>query len=388
MPTIDHSHPDLELGVPRGPLAYNLKAPSRGPSPETGVIVYIPGFGFRFNDAYAETLLAHLADTYDCLAVSVDYQGAASYASGVRRWPAPDFFVQLAKHYGATVTAPAGTDIWTIVTAICRQLHARGVTELHPACHTLTGVDGYANFGLLPALDHLQVLGVLLRDHPVDRRRLFVLGTSYGGYLGLLLGKLAPNTFRLVVDNSGFSGPDDRPDCVYGVTRSVEAVRIVNRCLVAFSADSASPYYLSPSRRTIRDLAVAGHYAPPSETVFHSYHSAADTIAPADAKTRLAALLSRRRRFDLRLISAADTDGRIFKTTAHGMDASLKGLFELSYGRWMSEVADAPAVTDFDLGTVNRLPCGAEDYVLTFGRDTVSLAIEPTGQGKTDGPAS
>lgn len=376
MPIIDCPHPDLEIGVPRQPVAYNLVFPSAGLSARTGVLFYIHGFGVRFNDAYAEKLLVHLADTYDCLAVCVDYQGAASYAWGTRRWPAPDFFVQLARHYGVSVEAPAGTDIWAIVTAVCRGLHARGVTELHPDCHTLTGVDGYANYGLLPALDHLQVLGRLLRDFPVDRRRLFVLGTSYGGYIGLLLGKLAPSTFRLIVDNSGFTGPDDNPDCVYGIGRSAEMLRITNRCLIGFSADPASPHFLSPGRRRIRDMAVADHYALPSETVIYSYHSATDTVAPAAFKTRLAALLAPLRRYDLRLVSAADVDGRLFKTTAHGMEASLRGLFELSYRRWTAGAADPPAVTDFDLGTANRLPCGEADYVLTFGRDDVALTID------------
>jgi hypothetical protein len=127
----------------------------------------------------------------------------------------------------------------------------------------------------------------------------------------------------------------------------------------------------------IRDLAVAAHYHLSSETVLHSYHSEADTAAPTAAKKSLALVLGRRRRYDLRLISEADIDGRIFKNAKHGMDASLRGLFDLSYRRWTAEVGDPPPITDFDLGTVNRFPCGEEDYVLTFDRDDVSLAVEP-----------
>jgi hypothetical protein len=161
------------------------------------------------------------------------------------------------------------------------------------------------------------------------------------------------------------------------MSSSVGAMRLVHRCLIAFSGDPSSPNYLSPSRRMIRDLAVAAHYHLSSETMLHSYHSEADTVAPTAANKRLALVLGRRRRYDLRLISEADIDGRIFKNAKHGMDASLRGVFDLSYRRWASEVADPPAITDFDLGTVNRLPCGKEDYVLTFGGDTVSIAVEP-----------
>jgi len=377
MPTIECPHPDIELGVPREKIDYALRIPSHGLSPDSGVIFYIPGFGFRFDDGYAAGFLPHLADTYDCVAVSVDYHGARGYAGAAQRWPAPDFFTKLAEHYGLTVTAPPDTSVPVIVDTVCRQLIARGVTKLHPACHTVSGMDGYANFGLLPALDHLQVLWKVMADHAVNKKRLFVLGTSYGGYIGLLLCKLAPNTFRLIVDNSGFSGPEDAPEYLYGIASSAGPIRIVNRCLVAFSADPSSPNYLSPSRKRVRDLAVAEHYALPSDTVLYSYHSATDRVARADAKKRLAEVLGRFRKYDLRLISEADIDGRIFKNLAHGMNASLRGLFELSYRRWAAEVAAPPAITDFDLGTVHRLPCGSENYLLAFGRDGVSLAVEP-----------
>ncbi len=377
MATIEHAHPDIELGVPREAIEYALALPSRGMSPQTGLVFYIHGFGFRYNDAYAGKLLPYLADTYDCIAVGVDYHGARRYHGKSRSRPAPDFFAKLEEHYGVTVTAPAGTEIWTVVNAVCFELAKRGVTQLHPECQIVSGAEGYANFGVLPAMDHLQVLGTVLKNHVVDRKRLFVLGTSYGGYIGLLLHKFAPNTFRLVVDNSGFSGPADTLLSLYGMSSSVGTMRIVHRCLVAFSDDPSVPNYLSPSRRMIRDLAVASHYHLPSETVLHSYHSEADTVAPTAAKKKLAEVLGRRRRYDLRLISEADVDGRIFKNAKHGMDASLRGVFELSYRRWTAEVADPPAITDFDLGTVNRLPCGEEDYVVSFSGDDVSIAVEP-----------
>ena len=57
--------------------------------------------------------------------------------------------------------------------------------------------------------------------------------------------------------------------------------------------------------------------------------------------------------------------------------ASLRGLFDLFDRRWAGEAADPPAVTGFDLGTFDRLPCGDEDDMLTFGQDDVSLAVEP-----------
>jgi len=371
--------PDLELGIPRERLDYLHYLPSAGLTAETGLIVYIHGWGSRFNDSYALKLLPYLADTYNCVALSVDYQDAAAQAESPVA-PAPDFFLKLQQHHGVTVSVPQGMAPMVMVNELSRMLAARGVTALHRECTLVRGREGHINFGLLPALDHLTAIGALLRTYPLDRRRLFVLGTSYGGYLALLMAKLAPRTFRLVVDNSGFSGPDDEVS-VYGVSAYAGAVRIRVLCPLAFGRDPQRPNYFSPSRRLIRELAVPGHYHIPSISVIHSYHSTDDRIAPTASKQALAQVLRQYRDYDLRLIGPADIDGRLFKHGGHGFDASLRGLFALSYQRWSPQAAGAAGNsddgTDFEHQTINRLPCGAQDYVVQFTRrGTVTLSIE------------
>src|ERR1700675_2140186 len=70
--------------------------------------------------------------------------------------------------------------------------------------------------GVLPALDGLQVVHRLLGEHGLNRRRTFLLGTSYGGYIAGMMAKFAPATFRMVVDNSGFSSAQDDIANVFG----------------------------------------------------------------------------------------------------------------------------------------------------------------------------
>lgn len=381
MPRIDQPQPDLELAMERRGFDYALRLPSAGLSPETGLILYVYGFAARYDDPYAKKLLPYLADTYDCIAVSVDYHDARSHLAaphGAPAWPAEDFFVKLRQHHGITVSAPAGASFHAIFTPVMKALAAQGIERLHPECHFIKGVEGYVNFGLLPALDHLRVLHDVLRTHAVNKKRIFALGTSYGGYIALLMAKLAPNSFRLIIDNSGFSGPDDCPETIYGMSCYTDPVVIMTRCPFAFSRDPDSPFHFSDSRRAIRTVGVAGHYGLPSDTVLHSYHSATDTVAPIQAKRQTVQEIRRFRDHDLRLIGESDLDGRVFKTLEHGMKASMRGLFELSYQRWMADGHAAAAHTDFDLGTRHRLPCGDEDYVLTFGDDGVSLTIEPS----------
>lgn len=373
MPVLASPHPDLELGVPRRPLAFEATSPSAGIGPATGLIVYLYGYGGRFDDAYAGKLRPFLADQYDCVVATVDYHGARAQVASAAV-PAPDFFLRLKERHGVAITAPAGSDAAEIAKTVMGMMAERGIAQLHDDCVFLKADGGYVNFGVLAALDHLQVTAALLAAYPLDRRRLFALGTSYGGYVALMMAKMAPNTFRLVIDNAGFSGPADDWGTIFGVQHGQCGLRYRVAARDCFERDPRSARYFTPSHFAIRELAEPGHAAA-SATVFHSYHSTRDTIAPTEAKVAAVAALARQRRHDLRLIGEGDVDGRVFKHLDHGMDASMRGLFALSYERWRSEAAEAPAATDFDLGTRLVLPCRGRDYAVACSGDGVRLSI-------------
>lgn len=367
-------HPDLELGVPRQPLPYAVELPSQGLSERTGIAVYLHGYGQRASDEYTGKLLRHLADEYDCVSVCPDYHGAIGM-SGCTMAPAEDFFAKLAEHHQVRVdSVPAGR-LGELIKLIGETMAARGIRFLHDDCHMVRGPEAYINFGLLPALDTLTVVAEVLRQYPVDRRRIFALGTSYGGYVALLAAKFAPNTFRLVIDNSGFSSAEDSMGVVCGSVAFRWGVEIRVCCPVAFSRDPASPNFFGPAHQAIRDLAQEAHYHLPSDTIFHSYHSLNDVVAPTQRKVLAVRMAAAHRRHDLRLITQADIDGRLFKTTDHGFNASLRGLFALSHGRWLETAGQQPAITDFDLGTVNALPCADRTYRFAFSSAGVTLSV-------------
>lgn len=383
MPEIRTPHPDLELGAARGPLAYALALPNAGIGPRTGVIFYVHGLGQSYDDDYARKILPYWADLYDCVAVSVDYFGSHGFFSdqgaavprGYALRPHPDFFLRLRERHGVSVEMPAGLDMRYALPSLLETLGANGIARLHPDCLLIRDFPGYMSFGVLPALDHLQVLHDILRRYPLDRRRLFVFGTSYGGTIAFLMAKFAPNTFRLVVENSCYSGVEDTLPLLYGgSTTAFGGISFDSHAVLAFSPDPLSPAYLSPARRMIRDLSAAGHYALPSDTVLHSYHCVVDEVAPTANKVRVAEAL-RGRRHELTLVGESDLDGSTFKVLEHAMRASLRRVFDRSYHRWLPQADAAPAITDFDLGTVNALSCGSQTYVFSYDMDGVRLRI-------------
>lgn len=378
MPVIDTPHPDRELGMPRRPLHYNVAYPPAGIGENTGLLFYVHGLGFKYDDDYAQRLLPHWAERYDCVTVSVNYHGTEGF-SQPQLVPHSQFFLRLREHHGVAVEAPAGADMQVVLATVLDALGQRGITSLHRSCTILQVAGEYMSFALLPALDCLQVAHALLSAHGLNRRRIFALGTSYGGTIAMLMCKFAPNTFRMVVDNSGYSGPRDDLLVVMGASgHTVGGVRFLAMAPHGFTSDMFAETYFSPSREQIRTLGWRAHYTGTSETTVFSYHCLNDIVAPTANKIEMAKNLRGVLRHDLTLVGAGDIDGRLFKTMSHGMQASLRGLFDLSYRRWQPLAESAPDVTDFDLGTVNRLMCGNETYCLSFDRAAgVRLDILP-----------
>jgi pimeloyl-ACP methyl ester carboxylesterase len=382
-PRIEQPHADIEHQSARAPFDYLVTFPDRGLTPETGLIFVINGFGMTPEGAYNTILRRYLASRYNCLAVEVFHFGLRLKASGYGEiLPAPGFFESLHAQFGVSISAPEGASPTLLVQRVCRALHERGVTRVPESCLVLRrcGTE-YESFGLLPALDHLQVLGALLARYPLDRRRLYALGTSMGGYIALFLAKLAPNSFRMVVDCSGFTQAPDLADPQARFSRGrIEGVVVRAMEPSPWEAEPGSSHGFHEHNRRIRDLTWVEHMVP-TRTLRCLYHSVADDIVPLADKERYAQAAAGFGPLALHRIGQEQLDGVMFKTLAHGMNASLRHLFDHAW----SVLADRPEAgegTDFCRESALEFPCGHRVYRLRFAAaGTVELSLGSLRQG-------
>ncbi|MHA1597699.1 MAG: DUF2920 family protein [Alphaproteobacteria bacterium] len=374
-------HADIENAVERRPLEYFVTLPDSGVNADTGLIFTICGYGQSpVQEYWRDKLPPYLADNHNCIVVGVNYFGCTAKAS-INPRPFPEFFANLREKYGMEIEAPPGTDVRRLLAETCVALAGHGITELDDSFMLLDdSTDEYHSFGLLPALDHLQVLGEMLTRYAINRKRLYVIGTSYGGYIGLLMGKLAPNTFRMIVDNSGFT---QVTGSIYGINDMRRPGRItlfgVSILVLekgVWSMDPASPHFFSPHHAMIRDLNNAGHMHA-SDTRYFCYHAVGDTVAPTDEKIRFRDMADGLMRVELSLIDEAGLDGRLFKTLEHGMQASLRGLFDVAYAAYQDQHPEPQEKTDFDLASQHRFDCGDKAYTIAYSPDGgVSARLE------------
>jgi pimeloyl-ACP methyl ester carboxylesterase len=364
--TIASPHPDIELGVARAALEYRVAIPEAGVGAATGLVLVLVGYGHEPFGAYMGKLLPYLANRYDCVAASVDYFGACLWGPKCRVAPHPDFFRKLEQHYGLKIAMPRGMSLDAMLAQLAQLFAANGIAHVHGDCLLCGVTPEYNSMGLLPALDGLSVVHRLIAEFRPDRRRLFLLGTSYGGFIAGLMAKLAPNSFRMVVDNSGFSAAaDDMPGVFGGASVRIGGVMFYGKTIPAFSNDPAEPAFFSPARNAIRSLLEPAHVLANSARIY-AYHSCADETAPTARKIGLRAVYAGKAPYDLAIIDATGLDGRMFKTLAHGMAASLRGIFALSHEKFVRDGGARADDTDFDRGAVYRFACGDVDYVLSF----------------------
>lgn len=368
---IERPHPDIELRIARGPLTYAACQPSAGIDQLTGLIVYLGGYGMDPRDAYTQSLLSYLAARYNCLAVTLDYFGVRLLMPDIATElvPHPDFFRKLQEHYGIAIMAPKGVGIDRILAGVASLLAQNGIDHLHDDCMLFNNSAEYNSMGFLPALDGLQVVHQLLTSLPLNKTRIFILGTSYGAYIANIMAKLAPKTFRMIVDNSGFSSAEDDAAGVAGWQKLiVNGVRMLSKNVRHWSLDPREANFFSAPRQAIRDLHRREHLIDNTARIY-AYHAANDKLAPTARKIALRDVYRDRIAYRLDIIDDTRIDGRIFKNLHHGMNASLRGLFELSYAKFIGDGGALAETTDFDLRSEYRFGCGKEDYILRFSLD-------------------
>jgi len=346
---IDSPPPDIELGFPRQPLKYATVTPAAGIGHNTGVILFICPWGMAVEDPYVgEKLLPHLANTHDCVAVAANYFGIGVKRRSGKLAEFDGWRAELARRFGSQLLTLS-------FEAVFPELVRLGVAELPPDLPLiLQNFPEYPSFGLQPALDNIAVLAAVLRQHSLRHDRIYAVGSSYGGYIACLMLKLMPNTIHAVVENSGFTQalPEEMAS-MEGAGRNWFDGRGIRLCCVPASPwttrDSTSKYFVSSSVLAIRDCLDASQYTA-SKTYLASYHAEKDALIPIEAKRRFWATIGSK--LELRSVTVDDTmiDGRLFKSNAHGMDASLQLLFDDGLHDLPSCAADAE--TDFSKSTV------------------------------------
>ncbi len=373
-------HQDIENHIQRNSIPYFIQFPEQGMNEETGLIFTISAFGMGPRQEYETKLRSILANKYNCIAVGVDYFGCSIKLPDLGTLRFPDrFFDDFKELYQMDIGGNNVPPVAAALPTLINLLNSMGKKSFERPLHLLANKqDIYQSFGILPALDYLQVMSELLETYSINKKRIYISSSSYGSYIGLVLGKLAPNTFRFIVDNSAFVEP--YLPSVYGANDNIGTWAAIGGVEVfimedtLWSRDPESEFFFDKHHHQIRSLLIKEHIYP-SSTEYYCSHSPIDHLVSLEDKERFRELRPEMD-IDLQVITDAKVDGKIFKNTQHGMDASIAGMFELAYNAHVDKNKPQPAQTDFDLKSEFVFPCDNNKcYTIRFSQDNVELTL-------------
>ncbi|ECL5252592.1 DUF2920 family protein [Campylobacter jejuni] len=344
---------DVELNIKRtSKLEYRI---SYDDEKEIKAIVFIiGGYGANANIYFLDSYRNYIAKNFDVVAVHVFYHCFCQRRSDVEKYSTlADFTkddLKLIEKVLRKYNIPCDQLANNTVVSHCEYL-SEIMTELKMlnrlpydfeerlSATFIPSRGEYQNFGIMAAIDHINALKDLVKRFPefADLPKIYG-GGSYGGYLSLLIAKIAPWYVDGVIDNSGPALPPlqfilgreiDSPEFVF----NSKDLNLYCFLKTHWTRKENSSYFFNDANYIIRVLLNLKHLQILSDIskniIFVTYHSVKDFQAPVKDKIIFYDIFNTLG-FDatLNLIKyESQVDGRFIKDLNHGMRISDKALF-------------------------------------------------------------
>ncbi|RTJ97463.1 DUF2920 family protein [Campylobacter jejuni] len=344
---------DVELGIKRtSKLEYRI---SYDDEKEMKAIVFvIGGFGVNANISFLDFDREYIAKNFDVVAVHVFYHCFCARKSIDQKYnpkliPNQD---DLERVNGILKNINLGhllanednfEQIIPLIEQRAREIKQAGLVDesqkIELFCDFVPPNGDYQNYGIMAAIDHINALKDLAKRFPkfADLPKIYG-GGSYGGYLSLLIAKIAPWYVDGVIDNSG----PVLPNLHYIIGRAMgqaefalecERLRILCFTHTLWNCYEDSKYYFCNKHYEIRSLLNSSHLkiqnVHKKDMVIISYQSKKDEQNPSIYKEKLCQFYELCG-YDVSLYlieNENQVDGKFIKSLKHGMQISNRFLF-------------------------------------------------------------
>ncbi|ELI7442070.1 DUF2920 family protein [Campylobacter jejuni] len=389
---------DVELNIKRtSKLEYRI---SYDDEKEMKAIVFIiGGYGANANIHFLDSYRNYIAKKFDVATINVFYHCFCQRRSDVEKYSAFTIFTKddVSNLSQALLEIGVNINVNLENAQQCYELLNQNITTLksqgklaqnYQAKFTSTFVPPngeYQNFGIMAAIDHINALKDLVKRFPkfADLPKIYG-GGSYGGYLSLLIAKIAPWYVDGVIDNSGSALPSpmfilERESGQYDYFEEYPHNKIGFFIKTYWNADVGSKYFFHTENYLIRIIPNLAHLTIQANVnkniVLVSYHSLKDPFNTAKDKQTLF-LAYKELGYDatLHLIKdESEIDGRFIKDLNHGMRISDKALFRKELPLMLEKLQKRKS---FMQENSISYPCGNKVFIFKDVGDKFELVIK------------
>ncbi|EAI0326518.1 DUF2920 family protein [Campylobacter jejuni] len=390
---------DVELGIKRtSKLEYRI---SYDDEKDIKAIVFIVGgFGANANISFLDFDREYIAKNFDVVVVHVFYHCFCARISNNKKYSASISFMEedllsLSKillDFGINpqnLDCKNSTKYYELLIQHIITLKSQGkLAQNYQAKFTSTFIPpngDYQNYGIMAAIDHINALKDLVKRFPkfADLPKIYG-GGSYGGYLALLIAKIAPWYVDGVIDNSGTVLP--LLECIIGkdLSRPEFFFSDLNKLVGMFiktywtREDERLSYFFTNENYMIRSLLNSSHLTIQASVnkniILVSYHSLKDPFNTAKDKQTLF-LAYKELGYDatLHLIKdESEIDGRFIKDLNHGMRITDKALFRKELPLMLEKLQGRKS---FMQENSISYPCGNKVFTFKDAENQLKLII-------------
>jgi len=319
-----YAHPSIYEPAERKMKIY-FSEPEQGVNSESGILLFIPGFGGNANSNVYKKMRNQFADQYNLITVQCDYFGWEFMQSDNLNLQ-PEF---------------TESDMRTIFTAGEVDSIRLDASKLIQICSLynekfnfkVNSAETAANFndmGIMQAIDNITavlVVKAILDDNNLvfNTGKILIYGQSQGAYLSYLCNALAPQLFSMIIDNSAWLFPE-----------YMKSERHLY-CTMGKSQLNLKFDYLA--KKIVKDQDIL--FLPSLYKKFENqcqiicFHGTDDNFNNFFEKEKFCNNI---KRCTFKPIAEKDVDGEIFKSTNHGLDADFLELFDFAYEQYFSEI--------------------------------------------------
>lgn len=340
-----------------------------------GLVVYIAGFGEDAGE-YRKKFSSYIVDKFSMACLTVDYHCFFSRPSNGGKINIEPGVLKLLQ----TLTGCTNNEsIDTILAKVSEMNTGRKEPVVIPGL-IYPDKNEYQNFGILPALDHIYAINDVLTKYPNIPRKIYAIGSSYGGYIANLISKFAPCTLNAVFDNSSWAKPN--LNYVIGRDKGIAEFMLYHSPQIQISLNVLSPwsqYLFMPNgfdhdrfivrsfpRQHLKTMKEIGGL----KTIYKCIHAENDFIANTGDKNLLVQdMKAEGFNVDFKVYTQKDIDGTYIKNLNHGMGVSMRRFFEICYHEIKKDVKEESHV-DYDFKHCFEFICKSQKYIVNYEDNT------------------
>lgn len=276
----------LENNYKRRRVNTKFSIPKNGVNKETGILLFIAGYGANSNSNVYKKIRSEFADKYNLVTVQCDYFGSEFMQSKIK-----DFKV-------------IKEDIEEVIIQ----------SSLNET------LENFNDMGVMQVIDNimvtLKVIKYLKRKKfKFNTNKIMIMGNSHGSYLGYLCNAMCPGLYTHILDNSAWVYPEY---CSANRVIMMSEENKYIKVLYIYKVKDMKSEIIGLRLRTLYRLL-------DNKCKIVVYHGADDTLISVEDKYNE---IKNIKNVDINIITKDKIDGVIFKSTEHGLGADFLKLFD------------------------------------------------------------